>query len=299
MAAPVQSDQWHGRPQRDQRRTRLYTLMLLPGTVWMSVFFICALVLLVLLSFGTTDALGNPRFGTTLANITGIMHGVYFKTIIRSLVYALCSSAICLVASYPVAYVIARHGGRYKNALVALLVAPFFANYLIRMYGWETLLSDGGPVMTALHHLGVPSTFHLINTQGAVIAGLAYGYIIFMVLPLYAAMERLDPAIIEAGRDLYGSPLKTFLTVTVPATRTGAYAGLALVFLPAIGDFISADFLGGPNTTMIGNLIQDKFFDGQNWPLGSALTMALMVILLIFLSGYVRQNNREAKQAQQ
>lgn len=299
MATQVTSDERSGRPRRKEREGRLYTLLLLPGTVWMSVFFICALVLLVLLSFGTTDALGNPRFGTTTENITGILHGVYFKAITRSLVYALCSSAICLVVSYPVAYVIARHGGRYKNALVAMLVAPFFANYLIRMYGWETLLSDGGPLLTALHRLGVPSTFHLINTQGAVIAGLAYGYIIFMVLPLYASMERLDPAVIEAGRDLYGSPLTTFLTVTVPATRTGAYAGLALVFLPSIGDFISADFLGGPDTIMVGNLIQDKFFDGQNWPLGSALTMALMVLLLIFLSGYVRQNNREAKQAQQ
>lgn len=288
-----------GRPDRRRRGLWLYTAMLLPGTAWMSIFFICALVIMVLLSFGTTDALGNPSFGTTTENISGILHGVYFKAIVRSLGYAVCSSAICLIVSYPVAYVIARHGGRYKHALLGLLVAPFFANYLIRMYGWQTLLSDEGPLLTFLHHLGVPSSFHLINTQGAVIAGLAYGYVIFMVLPLYASLERMDPATIEAGRDLYGSALKTFLTVTVPASRGGAYAGLALVFLPSVGDFVSNELLGGPNTVMVGNLIQDKFFDGQNWPLGSALSMVLMILLLLFLSAYVRHNAREAREARE
>ena len=117
------------------------------------------------------------------------------------------------------------------------------------------------------------------------IGGLVYGYIVFMVLPLYASLERMDGSLIEAGRDLYGSALQTFLTVTVPATRAGAYAGLALVFLPAMGDFISAQLLGGPDNLMIGNLIQDKFFAGQNWPLGAALTMALMVLLLVCMSG--------------
>ena len=273
--------------------------MLLPGTLWMSVFFIAALVILVMLCFGTTDALGNPRFGHTLGNIKAVLDDVYFTVIVRSFIYAACSSAICLVVSYPVAYVIARHGGRYKSALVALLVVPFFANYLIRMYGWQTLLSDDGFLLSTLHRLGVPSSFHLMNTQGAVIGGLAYGYVIFMVLPLYASLQRLDPAVIEAGQDLYGSPLKTFLTVTVPATRGGAYAGVALVFLPSVGDFVSAQLLGGPDTLMVGNLIQDKFFDGQDWPLGSALTMSLMVLLLICMSAYVRYNAREAREARQ
>ena len=142
--------------------------------------------------------------------------------------------------AYPVAYVIARHGGRYKNALVALLVVPFFANYLVRMYGWQTLLSDEGVIMTRLRALGAPADFHILDTPGAVIGGLVYGYIVFMILPVYASLERMDGSVIEAGRDLYGSPLGTFLTVTVPATRAGAYAGTALVFLPAMGDFISA-----------------------------------------------------------
>jgi spermidine/putrescine transport system permease protein len=276
---------------------RLWTWLLLPGTLWMSTFFVSALALVVLLSFGTTDALGNPRFGTTLENLRGVLETTYLRVIVRSLVYSVVAALICLLVSYPVAYVIARHGGRYKNALVALLVVPFFANYLVRMYGWQTLLSDEGVIMKRLHALGAPADFHILDTPGAVIGGLVYGYIVFMILPVYASLERMDGSVIEAGRDLGGSPLGTFLTVTVPATRAGAYAGTALVFLPAMGDFISASLLGGPDDLMIGNLIQDKFFAGQNWPLGAALTMTLMLLLLICMFAYVRQTARDSREA--
>ena len=271
--------------------------MLVPGTAWMSVFFVSALLLLIALSFGTTDALGNPRFGGTLDNVIGVFTPTYLRVIIRSLMYAVAASVICLVIAYPVAYAIARHGGRYKNALVALLVVPFFANYLVRMYGWQTLLSDESMLMTWLRHLGVSASFHILDTGAAVIGGLVYGYVVFMILPIYASLERMDGALIEAGRDLYGSSLRTFFTVTVPASRAGAYAGLALVFLPAMGDFISSQLLGGPDNLMVGNLIQEKFFAGQNWPLGAALTMALMVLLLICMFAYLRQTARDAKEA--
>jgi len=284
-------------PPRQARKERLWTWMLLPGTAWMSVFFVSALLLLIALSFGTTDALGNPRFGSTLDNIVGIFNPTYLRVIVRSLVYAVAASAICLVIAYPVAYAIARHGGRYKNALVALLVVPFFANYLVRMYGWQTLLSDESMLMTWLRRLGVSANFHILDTAPAVIGGLVYGYVVFMILPLYASLERMDGALIEAGRDLYGSSLRTFFTVTVPASRAGAYAGVALLFLPAMGDFISVQLLGGPDNLMIGNLIQEKFFAGQNWPLGAALTMALMVLLLICMFAYLRQTARDAEEA--
>jgi spermidine/putrescine transport system permease protein len=263
----------------------------------MSAFFVTALGLVIALSFGRTDELGNPRFGTTLENIRGILEWTYLRVIIRSLVYSLSATAICLVISYPVAYVIARHGGRYKTALIALIVVPFFANYLVRMYGWQTLLSDDGVVLQRLRDLGVSSDFHILDTAGAVIGGLVYGYLVFMILPVYASLQRMDGSLIEAGRDLYGSPLRTFLTVTVPATRAGAYAGIVLVFLPAMGDFISAQLLGGPDNLMIGNLIQDKFFAGQNWPLGAALTMTLMLLLLVCMFAYVRQTARDSREA--
>jgi spermidine/putrescine transport system permease protein len=285
-------------PPRRTRKDRIWTWMLLPGTAWMSLFFVSALLLLIALSFGTTDALGNPRFGTTLDNIAGIFNPTYFRVIVRSFGYAVAASVICLLIAYPVAYAIARHGGRYKNALVALLVVPFFANYLVRMYGWQTLLSDESMLMTWLRGLGVSASFHILDTPGAVIGGLVYGYVVFMILPIYASLERMDGSLIEAGRDLYGSAWRTFFFVTLPASRAGAYAGTALVFLPAIGDFISAQLLGGPDDIMIGNLIQEKFFAGQNWPLGAALTMALMVLLLICMFAYLRQTARDAKEAQ-
>ena len=186
-------------PPRLARKERLWTWMLVPGTAWMSVFFVSALLLLIALSFGTTDALGNPRFGGTLDNVIGVFTPTYLRVIIRSLMYAVAASVICLVIAYPVAYAIARHGGRYKNALVALLVVPFFANYLVRMYGWQTLLSDESMLMTWLRHLGVSASFHILDTGAAVIGGLVYGYVVFMILPIYASLERMDGALIEAA----------------------------------------------------------------------------------------------------
>jgi spermidine/putrescine transport system permease protein len=294
---PTRTEEPRPAPRR-ARREWLWSWLLIPGTIWMSLFFVSALLLMVAMSFGTTDALGNPLFGNSLDNVKAIFQETYLRVILRSFFYAATASAICLLLSYPVAYVVARHGGRYKNAMIAMLVVPFFANYLVRMYGWQTILSDEGFLLTWLRDLGIPANFQILDTSYAVIGGLVYGYVVFMVLPLYASLERMDGSLIEAGRDLYGSSLQTFLHVTVPASRAGAYAGLALVFLPAMGDFISAQLLGGPDNLMIGNLIQDKFFAGQNWPLGAALTMVLMVLLLICMSGYLRQTARDAKEAQ-
>lgn len=278
-------------------RTRLWTFLLLPGTAWMALFFLTALLLVVALSFGATDELGNPRFSTTSQNWTALADTAYLSVILRSFLYAALCAVICLVIAYPVAYTIALHGGRYKNALIAAIVIPFFANYLVRMYGWSTVLSDEGPLLTALYGLGLPQSVRVLNTGFGVVMGLVYGFAVFMILPLYAALERMDTALIEAGRDLYGGPLRTFFFVTVPATRQGALAGLVLVFLPAMGDFVSAQLLGGPDQIMIGNLIQQKFFDGQNWPLGSALTVLLMALLLIGMSGYLRQARKDEREA--
>lgn len=283
-------------PRRAPRRdSRLWTLLTLPGTVWMALFFVSALLLVIALSFGVTDDLGNPRFGATLANWQALLDPAYASAILRSFVFAAIASVICLVIAYPVAYTIAIYGGRYKHVLIAAIVVPFFANYLVRMYGWSTVLSDEGPVLSALKAIGFPDTVRILNTSVGVILGLVYGFIVFMILPVYAALERMDVSLIEAGRDLYGGPIRTFFFVTLPATRQGAIAGLVLVFLPATGDFVSAQLLGGPNQIMIGNLIQQKFFDGQNWPLGSALTVALMVLLLLTMSGYLRQQRSAAR----
>lgn len=271
---------------------------MLPGTLWMTGFLVASLVLVATLAFGTTDPLGNPRFGLDFANITALADPVYATVLLRSLGYALVTCVICLALAYPVAYTIALYGGRFKNVLIAAIVVPFFANYLVRMYGWSVVLSDDGPLLRALRTIGLADGgTKILQTGAGVIAGLVYGFIVFMIIPLYAALERMDTSLIEAGRDLYGGPLRTFFFVTVPATRQGAAAGCVLVFLPAMGDFVSAQLMGGPDQIMIGNLIQDKFFQGQNWPLGSALTMLLMAVLFLGMLGYLRRTRKDETEA--
>ncbi|NEA53006.1 ABC transporter permease [Streptomyces sp. SID13666] len=279
---------------------RLWTWLMVPGTLWMTGFLIASLLLVATLAVGTTDDLGNPRFGFDLSSIRALADPAYADVMLRSLGYALLTCVICLLVAYPVAYTIALHGKRFKNALISAIVVPFFANYLVRMYGWSVVLSDDGPVLTTLRKLGLAdSGTKILNTGFGVVAGLVYGFIVFMIIPLYAALERMDVSLIEAGRDLYGGPVRTFFHVTLPATRQGAAAGLVLVFLPAMGDFVSAQLLGGPDQIMIGNLIQDKFFQGQNWPLGSALTMMLMLVLLIGMLGYLRRTRKDEAEARQ
>ena len=195
---------------------------------------------------------------------------------------------------YPVAYYIARYGGRYRNVLIALLVLPFFVNYLVRTYAWVALLADEGLVNNALIDLGLSNDpIQMINTPWAVIGGLTYGYLIFMILPVYGSLERLDRSVIEAGKDLYGTPLQTFLHVTLPQTKQGILAGAVLVFLPSVGDFVSAQLLGGPDTYMVGNLIQDQFFAANNWPFGAALTVVMMLFLSVWMVAYLRSAARD------
>ncbi|MEV6316283.1 ABC transporter permease [Streptomyces sp. NPDC051776] len=288
------------RRRRSAASARLWTWLMVPGTLWMTGFLIASLLLVATLAVGTTDALGNPRFGFNLDNITALADPAYRDVLIRSLGYALATCAICLVIAYPVAYAIALYGGRFKNLLIAAIVIPFFANYLVRMYGWSVVLSDDGPLLKVLRGLGLAGDgTHILQTGFGVIVGLVYGFIVFMIIPIYAALERMDVSLIEAGRDLYGGPLRTFFFVTLPATRQGAAAGIVLVFLPAMGDFVSAQLMGGPDQIMIGNLIQDKFFQGQNWPLGSALTMLMMAVLFLGMVGYLRRARKDEAEAAQ
>jgi spermidine/putrescine transport system permease protein len=271
-------------------------LLALP-TAWMVTFFVFAMAIVVLLSFGRTTNDGFPAFATSTANYRALWNDVYLELFVRSLLYALATVVIAVLIAYPVAYAIALHGGRYKNALIAAIVVPFFASYLIRMYAWKALLSDDGLVNSGLRKTGLSDGVTFLNTPWAVIGGLVYGFVVFMILPIYASLERLDVSLIEAGKDLYHGPVRTFFAVTLPATRAGLYGGVLLVFLPALGDFVSAQLLGGANTFMLGNLVQQQFNEGQNWPLGSALTVALMAALTVLMVVYLRATSTEAREA--
>ena len=264
---------------------------LVPGALWLLLFFAVPFGITIAISLGEPTELGGVLYGFNPSNYADALDPLFAPVLLRSVAYAAATAAICVLIGYPVAYCIARYGGRYKNALIAAVLLPFLTNYLVRTYAWVALLADEGLVNRLA---GDPIVF--LNTPWAVIGGLVYGYLGYMILPIYAALERMDPALIEAGKDLYGSPRQTFWHVTWPQTLPGVLAGTVLVFLPAVGDFISAQLLGGPDTYMIGNLIQQQFYGADNWPFGSALTVVLMAFLMIFMVFYLRgsQARREA-----
>jgi spermidine/putrescine transport system permease protein len=271
---------------------RFAARFLIPGGLWLLLFFAIPLGIVLALSFGTTDELGAAIYGWYPENYSRAFDPLFLPVLLRSVGFALATVGLCLLLGYPVAYYIAIFGGRHKNVLIALVVLPFFVNYLVRTYAWVALLSDEG-IVNGLFGLDI----QFLNTPWAVIGGLVYGYLAFMILPVYAALDRMDPALIEAGKDLYGSRWQTFWHVTWPTTFQGVLAGVVLVFLPSVGDFVSAQLLGGPGTYMIGNLIQQQFFGAENWPFGAALTTLMMAFLLVWMVFYLRSAARAAREA--
>jgi spermidine/putrescine transport system permease protein len=265
---------------------------LVPGALWLLAFFLIPLGILLAISFGYTDDLGNSIYGWHPENYEQAFDPLFVPVLLRSVGFAFATVVLCLLIGYPVAYYIARFGGRRKNVLIALVVLPFFVNYLVRTYAWVAILGDDGVFN------GVADTdIRFLNTPYAVIGGLVYGYLAFMILPIYAALDRMDPALIEAGKDLYGGRWQTFRNVTFPHTFQGVLAGGVLVFLPAVGDFVSAQLLGGPDEYMVGNLIQQQFFAAENWPFGAALTTVMMAFLLVFMVAYLRSAARASREA--
>jgi spermidine/putrescine transport system permease protein len=211
----------------------------------------------------------------------------YQTQFVRSLQYAGTATAIALAISYPLAYWIAFRGGRWKNLFLLLVIAPFFVTYLIRTLAWETILSDNGVVVTFLRNIHVlGADGRLLATSAAVIAGITYNFLPFMVLPLYVSLEQVDPRLIEAASDLYANRVLSFLRVTLPLSLPGVFAGVLLTFIPAMGDFINAQLLGTPRQYMIGNVIQSQFLSLRNYPTAAALSFVLMggilVVVLIF-----------------
>lgn len=277
---------------------RLWRLLLLPGALWLVLLFVVPFGVVIAVSLGTTDFLGKPVFGWNPGNYGQVFDPLFMPVLLRSAVFAVATTVLCLLIGYPVAYMIARYGGRYRNLLVVLIILPWFADYLVRIYAWFVILGDQGLVNGLLHFVGLPGNPPVIflNTPMSVVGGLVYDYLPYMILPIYAALERMDPSVIEAGKDLYGSPVRTFLHVTWPYTLTGVIAGAVLVGLPSVGDFATAQILGGPSTYMIGNLIQDSFATGD-WPFGAALAVVLMAILSLVMIFYLRSASRQVQAA--
>jgi spermidine/putrescine transport system permease protein len=283
-------------PAQETRRRRGWVgyLLLAPGGLWLLLFFLVPTVTLVISSL--YDPSGSLTDGYTLtgrvANYTDAISN-YSDTLIRSLEYALAATIACMVLGYPLAYAIAFKAGRWKNLMLVAVIAPFFTSFLVRTLSWKLLLGDHGFIvdtLQAVHLLGADG--RLLATPFAVVTGLTYNFLPFMVLPLYASLEKIDLRLVEAGSDLYASPFTAFRKITLPLSMPGLVAGTLLTFIPSSGDYINAELLGNPRTRMIGNDIQDLFSAGAV-PEAASLSVTLMALIIVMVLFYVRRAGTE------
>jgi spermidine/putrescine transport system permease protein len=269
-------------------------LLLLPAAVWLLVFFVIPLVSLV--STSLYDPAGSLETGYSMtgeiSNYVSVIED-YGTQFVRSLVYAGIATLACIVLGYPLAYAIAFKAGPWKNLMLVAVIAPFFTSFLIRTLAWQLLLGDQAWFADILRFFALlDEDGHLLATPFAVVTGLTYNFLPFMVLPLYASLEKIDPRLLEAGADLYASPFTTFRKVTLPLSMPGLVAGTLLTFIPAAGDYINAELLGNPTTQMIGNVIQN-LYDGGSYPEAAALSVTLMVVIVVMVLAYIRRAGTE------
>ena len=272
-------------------RARVGYLLLAPAAVWLLAFFVVPFYSLVATSL--FDPSGSDFRGYEMTYAVGNYVDVvraYWGPLLRALVFGAAATAACLVLGYVLAYAIAFKAGRWKNLMLVLVIAPFFTSFLIRTLSWKLILADDGIVVSTLQVLHVlGSDGRLLATPFAVIAGLTYNFLPFMVLPLYASLDKVDPALVEAAGDLYASPFAGFVKVTWPLSMPGIVSGTLLTFIPATGDYINAELLGSTNDRVIGNVIQSQFTDANNLPVAAALSVLLSVLIVVMVLLYVRR----------
>ena len=284
-----------------RRKSRIALLLLLPGILYLVLFFLVPLLSLVITSLQAPSAQGDIGQYQTAFNWQNYVDSItqYGGQIGRSFVYAVLATVFALLFSYPIAYFIgvkARRWPLLQNLMLVLVIAPFFISFLLRTLAWKSLLSDESGFVTGLKALSLLAPdAHFTGTPVAVVFGLTYNFIPFMTLPLYAALERLDTRYLEAGSDLYAHPFTVFRTVTIPLSMPGIVSGVLLTFIPAAGDYVNAsrEFLGGTGTQMIGNVIESNFLVLLNYPAAASLSIILMVVILAIVTVYVRRSGTE------
>lgn len=264
-----------------------------PGLTWLAIFLLAPLAILFVYSFFQRGTFGGIVYEFTLENYARAVEPLFVRIFVVSLKIALVTTALALLIGYPVAYYIATSAAKWRTVWLGLVVLPFWTSYLIRTYAWIVLLNSEGLINRMLIALGIDARLELLYTQSAIIIGLLYGYLPFMILPLYAAIERLNPEYHEAAADLGATPLKTFLTVTFPLTLRGVFAGALFVFVPSLGNFFVPELLGGGHEILLGNLIRDQFLKARDWPFGSALAFLTMSLIMILLLAQAWLANRE------
>jgi spermidine/putrescine transport system permease protein len=262
--------------------------LILPGGLWLLLFFVVPMCAMLSLSLTEGDVVSG--FQQTFHWQTYVdAFDNYDQQLIRSLWYGLITTVLQIALAFPVAYWIAFRGGRRKSTYLFLLLLPFFVSFVLRTISWKFLLTDEGLLLGPLKNIGVlPDSFHILGTAPAVILGLTYNFLPFMVLPIYVALERIDPRVVEAARDLYATPVQVFRRVIFPLALPGVFAGVLMTFVPASSDYVNAEVLGSSSTTMIGQVIQAQYLRSQNYPTASALSFTLMAVLLIGIFIYAR-----------
>ena len=289
-----------GQPPNDTegKRGRRLTpyLLLLPGLGWLAVFFAVPIITLISTSTQTRPAGAEIGVYVQTFRLTNYLDALqeYATQFGRSFVYALAATLLALAISYPLAYAIAFKAGRWRNLLLVLVVAPFFTSFLLRTVAWKQILADDAWVADGLRFLHVlgPGD-HVINTPAAVVLGITYNFLPFMILPIYASLERVDLRFLEAAGDLYASAITTFRKVTLPLSMPGVVAGTLLTFIPAAGDYVNSALLGNRNTAMVGNVIDSRFLRVVDYPTAAVLSVVLMVSILVLVAAYIRRSGTE------
>jgi spermidine/putrescine transport system permease protein len=273
-------------------------VLLIPGMLFTFVFFVVPLITLLKISLSTKPdrLLPNYDFTWEWGNFSTAFTD-FGSQLLRSFAYAGIATVLCVLIAYPIAYFIAFKAGSYRNILLGLVMVPFFTSFLLRTIAWQSLLNDNGPVLGVieafsadgvLDRIGLLDDGRLLNTQVAVVGGLTYNFLPFMLLPIYVSLEKIDTRLVDAASDLYSSFRRTFTKVILPLSLPGVFAGTLLTFIPATGDFINATLLGNPNTTVIGNVVQTQFLNRNDYPTAAAISFVLMAIITVLVLIYAR-----------
>lgn len=269
-------------PQGVRRKARRIPFSVAPGALWLAALYVAPLLVVIATSFATPDMVGRPIWGFTPDNYLLVFDPLYLPIVVRTFAYAAAATVLCLVIGFPTAYTIARFGGRFKTLLMLTVLIPWLTDYLVRIYSWVQLLGNEGVINGFLKDQGWVSSrgLSLVGNPYSLLLGLVYNFLPIMIIALYSSIERMDKRLLEAARDLYSGGAATFLHVILPACKPGVLAGCLLVFLLCLGDFATAQFLGG-SQYMLGNLIRDQFATAGSLPVGAALTVTLLAVLLV------------------
>lgn len=278
--------------KRERSERRRGFLLALPSFAYMVLFFAVPLVIVLVYSFATRTSTGSTALSDwNLDAYRKLGEPIVRNVVVRSVILALVTTVICLVVAYPFAWFCAHQRPTIRNLLLIAVMIPFWTNFLVRNYAWRILLSNGGPISSFTEAIGLGET-NILFTKTAVVIGLVYAYLPFMILPLYASIDRLDRRLIEAGRDLYGSGSQTFRRIVLPLTMPGVIAGSILVFVPSMGAYVTPELLGGGKETLLGSYIVTQFLTARNWPVGASLSFVLMAVMLVSTIIYFRSGGK-------